>query len=60
MLEMTRPVVEAANQPEPAHFVEAARAQMQGRMLKDHAVQLVISGRTTVEEAMRVSTQLED
>ena len=60
MLEMTRPVVEAANQPEPARFVEAARAQMRGRMLKDHAVQLVISGRTTVEEAMRVSTQLED
>jgi len=60
MLEMTRPVVEAANQSEPARFVEAARAQMEGRMLTDHAVQLVISGRTTVEEAMRVSTQLED
>jgi hypothetical protein len=29
-------------------------------MLKDHAVQLVISGRTTVDEAMRVSTLLED
>jgi len=60
MLEMTRPVVEAANQPEPERFVEAARAQMEGRMLTDHAAQLVISGRTTVEEAMRVSTQLED
>jgi MSHA biogenesis protein MshE len=60
MLEMTRPVVEAANEPEPARFIEAARAQMEGRMLKDHAVQLVISGRTTVEEAMRVSTQMED
>jgi MSHA biogenesis protein MshE len=60
MLEMTRPVVEAANQVDPARFVEAARAQMQGRMLKDHAVQLVITGRTTVEEAMRVGTQLED
>ncbi|HEV8646145.1 MAG TPA: GspE/PulE family protein [Burkholderiales bacterium] len=60
MLEMTRLLVEAANQPEPARFVEAARAQMEGRMLTDHVVQLVISGRTTVEEAMRVSTQLED
>ena len=56
MLEMTRPVVEAANQPDPARFVEAARAQMAGQMLTDHAVQLVISGRTTVEEAMRIST----
>ncbi len=60
MLEMTRPVVEAANQPEPARFVEAARAQMEGRMLKDHAVQLVINGRTTVDEAMRVSALLEE
>ncbi len=60
MLEMTRPVVEAANQPEPARFIEAARAQMEGRMLNDHAVQLVISGRTTVEEAMRIGTQMED
>jgi MSHA biogenesis protein MshE len=60
MLEMTRPVVEAANQPEPARFVEAARAQMKGRMLTDHAVQLVIGGRTTVDEAMRVSSQLAD
>jgi MSHA biogenesis protein MshE len=60
MLEMTRPVVEAANQAEPARFVEAARAQMEGRMLKDHAVQLVISGRTTVDEAMRVSALLEE
>ena len=60
MLEMTRPVVEAANQTDPSRFVEAARTQMKGQMLKDHAAQLVISGRTTVEEAMRVSTQLED
>ncbi|MGQ0578447.1 MAG: GspE/PulE family protein [Betaproteobacteria bacterium] len=60
MLEMTRPVVEAANQPEPARFIEAARVQMEGRMLNDHAVQLVVSGRTTVEEAMRVGTQMED
>jgi len=59
MLEMTRPVVEAANQPDPARFVEAARTQMAGQMLTDHAVQLVISGRTTVEEAMRISTQLD-
>ncbi|HKQ26483.1 MAG TPA: GspE/PulE family protein [Burkholderiales bacterium] len=60
MLEMTRPVVEAANQPEPARFVEAARAQMKGRMLTDHAVQLVIGRRTTVDEAMRVSSELAD
>jgi MSHA biogenesis protein MshE len=60
MLEMTRPVVEAANQTDPARFVDAARTQMEGQMLQDHAAQLVIGGRTTVEEAMRVSTQIED
>jgi MSHA biogenesis protein MshE len=60
MLEMTRPVVEAANQSDPAIFVQAARKQMEGQMLRDHAVELVLAGRTTVEEAMRISTQLDD
>jgi MSHA biogenesis protein MshE len=60
MLEMTRPVVEAANQPDPAMFMQVARRQMDGHMLKDHAVALVEQGRTTVEEAMRVSSQLDD
>jgi MSHA biogenesis protein MshE len=60
MLEMTRPVVEAANQNDPARFVAAAREQMQGQTLKDHAVDLVVRGKTTVEEAMRISTQLDD
>ena len=60
MLEMTRPVVEAANQPDPAVFIEAARRQIAGRTLKDHALELVVQGRTTVEEAMRIGTQVDD
>ena len=60
MLEMTKPVVEAANQPDPAIFMEVARKQMKGHMLKDHAVKLVVEGKTTVEEAMRVGSQLND
>jgi MSHA biogenesis protein MshE len=60
MLEMTRPVVEAANHGEPARFVEAARAQMEGRTLRRHATQLAVQGRTTIEEAMRASTQTDD
>jgi MSHA biogenesis protein MshE len=60
MLEMTRPVVEAANQPDPAIFMQVARKQMEGHMLKDHAVELVVQGKTTVEEAMRIGTQLDD
>jgi MSHA biogenesis protein MshE len=60
MLEMTQPVVEAANQPDPAIFMQAARQQMEGHMLKDHAVELVLQGKTTVEEAMRIGSQLDD
>jgi MSHA biogenesis protein MshE len=60
MLEMTRTVVEAANQPDPALFMHVARRQMEGHTLKNHAVDLVVQGKTTVEEAMRISTQLDD
>jgi MSHA biogenesis protein MshE len=60
MLEMTRPVVEAANQADPAVFIGVARKQMEGETLRDHAVQLVADGRTTVEEAMRISSQADD
>ncbi|HWQ40084.1 MAG TPA: GspE/PulE family protein [Burkholderiales bacterium] len=60
MLEMTRPVVEAANQPDPAAFLVAARRQIEGETLMDHAMALALEGRTTIEEAMRVSTQLDE
>ena len=60
MLEMTRPVVEAANQSDPNIFIRAARKQMEGHTLKNHAVELVVQGKTTVDEAMRISTQLDD
>jgi MSHA biogenesis protein MshE len=60
MLEMTRQVVDAANESESAAFVEVARKQMRGRTLKDHALELVTQGRTTVEEAMRIGTQVDD
>lgn len=60
MLEMTKPVVEAASHADPATFMEVARKQMAGAMLQDHATLLALEGRTTVEEAMRVTTQLDD
>jgi MSHA biogenesis protein MshE len=60
MLEMTRPVVEAANSGESADFLQVARRQMHGHTLRRHAATLVGQGRTTVEEAMKVSTALED
>ena len=60
MLEMTGPVVEAANQENVQRFMEIAREQMAGNTLRRHAAQLVIAGVTTVDEAMRISSQLED
>ena len=60
MLEMTTPVVEAANHDDPAVFVQVARQQMGEITLRRHAAQLVAAGRTTVEEAMRISNQFED
>jgi MSHA biogenesis protein MshE len=60
MLEMTPDLVRAASVSDPNVFLAAARPQMKGRTLTDHALQLVREGRTTVAEAMKVAVQLED
>ncbi|MEO7496039.1 MAG: GspE/PulE family protein [Massilia sp.] len=60
LLEMTQTVVDAANHPDPAHFLRAAHAEMAGETLRRHAVALAVQGRTTVSEAMRISNQLEE
>jgi len=60
LLEMTREVVDAANHADPSHFLKAANAEMAGETLRRHAVQLVVQGRTTISEAMRISNQNEE
>jgi MSHA biogenesis protein MshE len=60
LLEMTRSVTDAANHPDPSHFLKAAQAEMGGATLRRHAVQLAVQGRTTVGEAMRISNQMEE
>jgi len=60
ILEMTNPVVEAANSDDVQAFMEAARAQMAGNTLRRHAAILAATGRTTVAEAMRISHQMEE
>jgi MSHA biogenesis protein MshE len=60
LLEMTRRVTEAASHADPAHFMKVAHAEMAGDTMRHHAVELVVQGRTTVHEAMRISHQLED
>lgn len=58
MLEMTKPVVEAANQEDVQKFMQVARLQLGKRTLRHHAAQLAAAGKTSPDEAMRVSSQL--
>jgi len=60
LLEMTRAVTEAANHPDPSHFLKVAHAEMGGETLRRHGVSLAVQGRTTIAEAMRISNQYED
>ena len=59
-LEMTPPLVEAANEGDPTAFMAAGREQMGGNTLRRDVVRLVINGHTTISEAMRVASQVED
>jgi MSHA biogenesis protein MshE len=60
MLEMSKEIVEAINSDDAGVFVQAARKQMAGETLRRDAVRLVVKGRTTIDEAMRISNQFED
>jgi MSHA biogenesis protein MshE len=60
MLEMTPDLVRAANRADPNLFIETARQHLKGRTLTDHALALVLEGRTTVAEALKVAVQVED
>jgi MSHA biogenesis protein MshE len=59
-LEMTNALVEAVNHGDPNHFMRLAREEMAGNTLRRDAVNLVLAGRTSVDEAMRISSQLEE
>ena len=60
LLEMNQRLVRAANRGDQEEFAEAARLQMGGNSLGRQAARLALLGRTTVEEAMNVSSQLVD
>lgn len=60
MLEMTNTMVEAVNRGDPNEFMALGRQQMAGKTLRRDAVRLVLDGKTTVGEAMRISTQLDE
>ena len=59
-IEMTQELIDALNHGEPVAFVQAARRQMAGHTLARDALRLVLEGRTTIEDAMRVSNQVDE
>ena len=59
-LEMTTPLVGALNQGDLNEFARLGRAQMQGQTLRRAALDLALAGRTSLAEAMRVASQIED
>ncbi len=60
MLEMDAALTAAVNQEDTTEFAELAVKHMAGRSMRHHAAQLALAGRTTVSEAIRVSSELED
>ena len=59
-IEMTQELIDALNHGEPAVFIQAARRQMAGQTLARDALRLVLEGRTSIEDAMRVSNQVDE
>jgi len=57
-VEMTQELIEAMNHGDPSAFTQAARRQMKGQTLARDALRLVMAGRTTIEDAMRISNQV--
>jgi MSHA biogenesis protein MshE len=58
-LEMNLPLIDAMSDDRPGVFAKAARDAMAGNTLRRDAARLVLAGRTTVDEAMRVSAQVD-
>jgi MSHA biogenesis protein MshE len=59
MLEMTPALVRAAGLADPSAFAEAARPQLEGRTLTERALELVLAGRSTVSEVIKVGLDVE-
>ncbi len=60
VLEMTQGLVDALAHPQGNRFAGLARTALGGRTLAHDALRLVLDGRTTLQEAMRVGAQLDD
>lgn len=59
-LEMTNEIVDAINDGDPNKYIQVARQQMIGNTLRADVLRLILAGRTTVDEAMRITGQTVD
>ncbi|MEC5386073.1 GspE/PulE family protein [Uliginosibacterium sp. H3] len=60
MLEMSPPLAEALSRSDAGDFSKLARQQLQGKTMRSHALARMKAGQTTVAEAMRVATQIDE
>jgi MSHA biogenesis protein MshE len=60
MLEMDAALTAAVNREDTTEFSGLAVTHMAGKSMRHHAGQLVLAGRTTLAEAIRISSELED
>jgi MSHA biogenesis protein MshE len=60
LMEMTSGLVRAAGRSDPADFIRAAREQMAGQTLTQNALRLAATGKTTLDEVMRLASQVEE
>lgn len=60
MLEMNGALAGALSRNDLAGFTTLGRQQLAGKTMRSHAIAKTLSGETTVHEAMRVSTQIDE
>jgi len=60
MLEMNQPLADAAAHADSTQFIQVARAYLKGKSLIDHALEKMKTGHTSVEEVMRINSQVDD
>lgn len=60
LLEFNEKLAEASSHHEPTHFIKIARETLGKETMRRHSVEMVLAGKVTVAEAMRISNQFED
>jgi MSHA biogenesis protein MshE len=60
LLEMNEKLAEAASHHEPAKFLQEAAKSLGTETMRRHSVEMLIAGRITIAEAMRISVRFEN